>query len=103
MIDECGTDRKTREKPSASAELIKTRASNRTDQAVGEISWWTLESDLSPRRSASTEKMSIFVAFVQMLYSEQWRFLTPNNELNHQGSLLIRQDSLRRVATNSLA
>jgi hypothetical protein len=63
MIDECGTDRKTREKAFKSGKLTETLASNWTEQAVGEISLWTAQSDLWPRRSTRAEKTSLFLAF----------------------------------------
>jgi hypothetical protein len=61
MIDECGTDRKTRKRAFRSGEL--TLASNCTEEAVGEISLWTVQSDLWLRRSTRVEKRALFLAF----------------------------------------
>jgi hypothetical protein len=72
MIDESGTDRKTREKAFKSGEL--TLASNWTEQAVGEISLWTVQSDLWPRRSTEPKRRRSSSPFVQMLHSEESPF-----------------------------
>ena len=63
MIDEYGTDRKTREKALKSGELIETLTSNWTEQAVGEISLWATQCDLWPGRSTRAEKTPLVFAF----------------------------------------